>query len=103
LALLLALRVVPTRAYTAGVVLFILASGACAVAANLPMLIAARSVQGVGAAFLLAGSFRVVGVRVWSLAAGLGVAAGPAVGGALTQAFDWRAIFVLQVPVAALG
>ena len=40
---------------------------------------------------------------MWTLAAGVGVAAGPALGGVLTQVFDWRAIFLLQVPVAALG
>jgi hypothetical protein len=67
------------------------------------VLITARCVQGVGAALLLAASFRLIGVRAWSGAAALGVAAGPAVGGLLTQAFDWRAIFVFQVPIAALG
>jgi MFS family permease len=91
------------RSYTAGVILFLLASAACAAAPNLAVLIAARCVQGAGAALLLAGSFALIGVRRWSAAAAVGVAAGPAVGGVLTQAFDWRAIFVLQVPVAALG
>jgi MFS family permease len=91
------------RSYPVGVALFLLASAACAAAPSLTVLITARCVQGVGAALLLAASFRLIGVRAWSGAAALGVAAGPAVGGLLTQAFDWRAIFVLQVPVAALG
>jgi MFS family permease len=91
------------RSYPLGVMLFLLASAGCAVAPNLAVLITARCAQGVGAALLLAGSFRLIGVRAWSAAAAVGVAAGPAVGGILTQAFDWRAIFVLQVPVAALG
>jgi MFS family permease len=91
------------RSYVTGAILFLLASAACAAAPNLTVLIAARCVQGVGAALLLAGSFSLIGARRWSAAAAVGVAAGPAVGGLLTQAFDWRAIFVLQVPVAALG
>ncbi len=91
------------RSYPVGLTLFLLASAGCAVAPNLGVLITARCVQGAGAALLLAASFRVIGVRAWSTAAAVGVAAGPAIGGVLTQAFDWRAIFVLQVPVAALG
>jgi MFS family permease len=91
------------RSYRAGVILFLLASAACAAAPNLAVLIAARCLQGAGAALLLTSSFPLLGVRRWSTAAAFGVAAGPAVGGVLTQAFDWRAIFVLQVPVAALG
>jgi MFS family permease len=91
------------RSYPVGVALFLLASAGCAAAPNLAVLITARCVQGVGAALLLAASFRLIGVRAWSASAAVGVAAGPAVGGVLTQAFDWRAIFVLQVPVAALG
>jgi len=42
-------------------------------------------------------------IAAWTGAAGIGVAVGPALGGLLTEAFDWRAIFVVQVPVAALG
>ena len=91
------------RSYPVGVAIFLLASAGCAAAPNLAVLITARCVQGVGAALLLAASSRLIGVRAWSGAAAAGVAAGPAVGGVLTQAFDWRAIFVLQVPVAALG
>jgi len=103
IALLAARRAVPRRVYPLGVGLFLLASGTCAAAGHLPVLIVARCAQGIGAALLLAGAFRLIGPRTWSFAAGLGVAAGPAAGGVLTQAFDWRAIFVLQVPVAALG
>lgn len=103
IALLARRRPLPGRSYTAGVALFLVASGACALANGLPFLITARCFQGVGAALVLAGSFRLLAARTWSFAAGVGVAAGPAVGGALTQVFDWRAIFVLQVPIAALG
>ncbi len=100
------------RAYALGVGLFLVASTSCAVATGLTVLIAARCVQGVGAALVLASSIGVLravtgsprsAVTAWTLAAGLGVAAGPALGGVLTELFDWRAIFLLQVPVAAFG
>jgi MFS family permease len=95
-----------------GLVVFLGASIACAAAGGLPFLISARSVQGVGAALLLAGSLPVLaalmgspaaGASLWTLAGTFGAALGPALGGVLTQAFDWRAIFIAQAPVAALG
>jgi predicted MFS family arabinose efflux permease len=96
----------------AGLGLFLAASIACALAGSLGFLVAARSVQGVGAALLLAGSLPVLAGltgsagaarRVWTLAGTFGLALGPALGGVLTQAFDWRAIFVAQAPVAGLA
>jgi len=96
----------------AGLLVFLVASIACALAWSLGFLVAARSVQGIGAALLLAGSLPVLaaltgstarGARAWTLAGTFGAALGPALGGALTQAFDWRAIFAAQAPVAALG
>jgi MFS family permease len=100
------------RLYGAGVVAFLVASAVCAAASSLTLLIAARVVQGLGAALLLAGSVGVLEaltssrprtIGAWTGAAGIGVAVGPALGGLLTEAFDWRAIFVVQVPIAALG
>ena len=86
-----------------GLGLFLAASIACAAAQSLAFLIGARTVQGVGAALLLAGALPVLGRARWTAAATFGLALGPALGGVLTQAFDWRAIFVAQAPVAALG
>jgi predicted MFS family arabinose efflux permease len=86
-----------------GLVLFLAASIACAAANSLAFLIAARSVQGVGAALLLSGALPVIGARTWTLAGTYGLAVGPALGGVLTQAFDWRAIFVAQAPIAAVA
>ena len=92
--------------------MFLGASIACALANGLGFLIAARVVQGTGAALLLAGSLPVLGAlagsvgagaRLWILAGTFGLALGPALGGVLTQAFSWRAIFAAQAPVAALG
>ncbi len=86
-----------------GLGLFLAASIACAAAQSLAFLIGARTVQGVGAALLLVGALPVLGRVQWTAAGTFGLALGPALGGVLTQAFDWRAIFVAQAPVAALG
>ena len=96
----------------AGSVVFLGASIACALANSIGFLIAARSVQGLGGALLLTGSLPVLaafagsnarGVAIWTAAGTLGAGMGPALGGILTQAFDWRAIFVAQAPVAGLA
>ncbi len=97
------------RAGAAGFALFALASVVCAVAGSLPVLLGGRSLQALGgaaglvAAFELIGGATVAGRRHWLGAAVLASACGPALGGALTQAFDWRAIFVAQVPLAGVG
>jgi predicted MFS family arabinose efflux permease len=109
---LLAHRVHAGRLLTLGLGFFLLASIACALAHDLSFLVAARAVQGAGAALLLAGALPVLavlsgsparGAATWTLAGTFGAALGPALGGVLTQLFDWRAIFVFQAPVAALG
>lgn len=87
----------------AGLALFLGASIACASAQSLSFLIGARVIQGVGGALLLVGALPVLGRTRWTATGTYGLALGPALGGVLTQAFDWRAIFVAQAPVAALG
>ena len=91
-----------------GFALFAVASAACAGADDLTGLLVARCAQAVGAAAGLATVFDLLGGagpgrRLWLGAAVFATALGPAAGGALTEAFDWRAIFVFQVPVAAAG
>lgn len=100
-------RWTPHRLARIGLVVFAIASAACAAAPNLSVLIAARGVQGVGGAALLTGAFAVVrslaptrGLALLTGAAAIGAAVGPAAGGLLTQSLDWRAIFVVQIPVA---
>lgn len=109
---LLVHRLKAATVLAAGLLVFLVASIACALAGSLGFLVVARSLQGAGAALLLAGSLPVLaalrgsaarGARMWTLAGTFGAALGPALGGVLTQAFDWRAIFVAQAPVAALG
>ena len=67
-----------------------------------------RGVQAVGGAALLVGAFTLLdaggaGRKTWTTAAVFGFAAGPALGGVLTELLDWRAIFLVQVPVALAG
>ena len=108
----LAGRVRPAATLLAGLVVFTAASLACAAAGSLSFLIASRCVQGLGAALLLSASLPVLrtlsgsAARArleWTLAGTLGATLGPAIGGVLTQVFDWRAIFVFQAPVGALA
>lgn len=108
----LADRLSSARALVGGLVLFGLASIGCGAANSLAALVPLRAVQGFGGALILcaslplfAGSARpgdspLVG---WSAAAAIGAAVGPAVGGVLTQLFDWRSIFFFQAPVAAFA
>ena len=103
------------RVFEGGLWLFTIASAACALAPSVPLLIAARLVQGVGAALLVPSSLallraaypdasqRARAVGLWGGVAGVGAASGPVLGGLLVAAFDWRAVFVVNVPVGLLG
>jgi predicted MFS family arabinose efflux permease len=102
-------RLDAVRLTRVGLVVFALASLGCAVADGLAVMVAARTVQGIGAALLLAGSVPLLaaltgsrrhGAALWGAAAVVGAAVGPALGGALTQVYDWPSIFVAQVPLA---
>src|SRR5689334_6725610 len=95
-------RLGPARTGALGFAAFALASAVCAAADTLPLLLAARAIQAAAGAFALVATFELIrggtqaGRRHWLGAAVLASATGPALGGALTQAFDWRAIFVAQ-------
>ncbi len=102
------------RLYTVGLVLFAAASAACALAPTAAALIAARAVQGAGAAIvtplsltILTTSYPAEGrgriVGVWAGIAGLAAAGGPLVGGAVTQGLNWHWIFWLNVPVGLVA
>src|SRR5215469_5750453 len=102
------------RMYVAGLLLFTVASAACALAPNASLLIAARAVQGLGAALvtplsltILASSFpaerRATTVGIWGAIGGLAIAGGPLVGGAVVQGLDWHWIFWINVPIGLVA
>jgi EmrB/QacA subfamily drug resistance transporter len=102
------------RLFVAGLALFTAASAGCAVAPGAGTLIAARAVQGLGAAAviplsltLLTGAFpaakRGAIVGVWGGIAGIAVASGPLIGGAVTQGLSWHWIFWVNVPVGIVA
>ena len=108
-------RVGASRALAAGFIGFTLASAACGLAPALAFLLAARVVQGAAAAIMLPASLALVrqvfpdakklarAIAIWTAAGGAAVAAGPVIGGLLTGAIGWRAIFFVNVPVGLLG
>ena len=100
-------RRVGDRALAAGgFTVFAVAGALCAAPETLGPLLAFRVLQAVGAAAALVAAFALLGGgRLWVAAAVFGTAVGPALGGALTQAFEWQAIFLVGLPVglAAAG
>jgi EmrB/QacA subfamily drug resistance transporter len=102
------------RVYACGLSLFALASALCALAPNVGTLVAARVVQGAGAALilpvglaLLSAAFppdkRGAALGLFSAITGISVAVGPLVGGAVVQGLAWQWIFWLNVPIGAVA
>jgi MFS family permease len=108
----LAARLANRRALVAGLALFGIASLGSGAAGSLTVLVIFRCLQGVGGAVLLCSSLPLFArgtregsavLHAWAATAAFGAGAGPAIGGLLTQVFDWRAIFFAQAPVAAVA
>ncbi|MGW4287664.1 MFS transporter [Streptomyces sp. NPDC004673] len=105
----------PRQIYIWGFALFAATSLVCGAAPTLVALIAARVLQGVGAAMIVPSSLSIVNtnfpdphertraVSLWAAAGGLALALGPVVGGLLVDALGWRSIFFVNIPIAALG
>jgi len=105
-------RVGRVRVFAIGVALFGIASGWCGAAGSMTSLIAARAVQGIGAALLVPGSLAIItgafppaergrAIGTWSAVTPLAIIAGPLLGGWMVQAISWRAVFYINLPLAA--
>jgi EmrB/QacA subfamily drug resistance transporter len=100
------------RIFLLGVTIFALASAGCGVALNIRELIVARSIQGIGAAFLVPGSLAIIStafdeksrgkaIGTWSGFTAITTATGPVLGGFLVEHGSWRLAFFINLPIAA--
>jgi EmrB/QacA subfamily drug resistance transporter len=101
------------RIFLIGVALFALASAACGFAADIHQLIAARALQGLGAALLVPGSLAIISnsfsenergraIGTWSGFSAITTGIGPVLGGWLIEHVSWRAVFFINLPLAFL-
>jgi DHA2 family methylenomycin A resistance protein-like MFS transporter len=108
-------RIGAKRVFMAGFAIFTAASLACGLAPNALTLIAARAVQGLGAAILVPNSLALLShaypdqkargraVGIWAAGASLALTAGPLVGGGLIGFVGWRSIFFVNLPIGLAG
>lgn len=102
------------RWMTVGLVVFGAGSVLAALADDIPVLIAGRAVQGVGAALVLPATLSIVtntfpreersrAIAIWTAVGGIGIGFGPAVGGYLVEHWDWAAAFWIHLPIVLLA
>lgn len=108
-------RIGAKRVFMAGFAIFTAASVACALAPNATILIAARAVQGLGAAILVPNSLALLShaypdekqrgraVGIWAAGASFALISGPLVGGGLIALVGWRSIFLVNLPIGLAG
>jgi MFS family permease len=100
--------------YTGGFLLFVLGSALCGLAPNLPVLIAFRVLQAIGAALLSSNSVAIIvtaavperrgrALGIQSAAQAVGLSAGPALGGLVLDTLGWQWVFWINVPVGLVG
>ncbi|NRQ33467.1 MFS transporter [Nonomuraea sp. NN258] len=101
------------KVFVIGTIWFAVASALCGLSPNIEFLIAARALQGIGGALLTPGSLAIIhaaftrqdrprAVGAWSGLGGVATAIGPLLGGVLVQAADWRWVFLINPPFAAV-
>jgi EmrB/QacA subfamily drug resistance transporter len=102
------------RIFVLGVIAFTIASVACALAPNALVLIASRALQGIGGALLVPSSLAIISaafpedergraIGTWAGASALTTALGPVLGGWLVDTLSWRAIFLINIPIAVVA
>lgn len=102
------------RIFLLGFALFGLGCLVAALAPSIGALVAARSLMGVGAAFVLTPSMAIIAdlfppeergqaIAVWAIVGGLGIAVGPVVGGLLLSEFSWGSVFLINVPIVIVA
>lgn len=104
------------KAFVGGFVLFLAASLVCGLAPVPALLIVARAIQGIGAAFLVPCSLallnhacrddvvmRARAIGIWTAAGSVALAAGPVLGGFIVHTLSWRSIFFVNLPLGAIG
>src|SRR5262249_10727758 len=102
------------RVLLIGLVVFTACSALCALARDDPALIVARALQGIGGALMAALTLSILvdafpperrtsAIGTWAAVAGLGFGVGPIVGGLLIAAFDWAAVFWVNVPIGLVA
>src|SRR6266581_1349358 len=108
-------RIGAKRLFMAGFAIFTAASVGCALAPNAAILIAARAVQGLGAAILVPNSLALLShaypdekqrgraVGIWAAGASLALISGPLIGGGLIALIGWRSIFLVNLPIGLAG
>ena len=100
--------------FAIGIGVFALASAACGLAPDAATLVAARAVQGFGAALMMPGSLAIISatfprerhgeaIGLWSSSTGIAMAVAPAFGGWLIDTFSWHAAFLVNLPLAAVA
>ncbi len=103
------------RTFLSGMTVFTLASLMCALSPSIHLLIAARAVQGVGAAIMLPATLAILtntftdpreraqAIGIWAGVSGIALALGPALGGVMVQGWGWQSIFYINVPIGVIA